>query len=214
MPGLSAVNEVTCQSRVSNMAGINASPERAERSLTSLCGKGIGSVVWHLRKWRLQEATSFVRVTWLVQVWKGTDSTQAPGGGHGNPLQYSCLENPKNRGAWQTAVHEVAKSRLRPERLSTHARTHLDANPSCSFTSHCSQWSFRSLHRKPGLSRVTGRGSLSTHGLTSSQTLASWGTLQNYFCFLSLHARSLKHLGCLHLIWEPSECFLPLSNSR
>ena len=37
-----------------------------------------------------------------------------------------------------------------------HAHTHLDANPSCSFTSHCSQWSFRSLHRKPGLSRVTG----------------------------------------------------------
>ena len=27
------------------------------------------------------------------------------GGGHGNPLQYSCLENPKNRGAWQATVH-------------------------------------------------------------------------------------------------------------
>ena len=31
-------------------------------------------------------------------------------GGHGNPLQYSCLENPMNRGAWWPAVHEVAKS--------------------------------------------------------------------------------------------------------
>ena len=34
-----------------------------------------------------------------------------PGGGHGNPLQYSCLENPKNRGFWQATVHGVTKSR-------------------------------------------------------------------------------------------------------
>ena len=32
------------------------------------------------------------------------------GGGHGNPLQYSCLENPMNRGACQATVHGVAKS--------------------------------------------------------------------------------------------------------
>ena len=31
-------------------------------------------------------------------------------GGHGNPLQYSCLENPMDRGAWQNTVHGVAKS--------------------------------------------------------------------------------------------------------
>ena len=36
---------------------------------------------------------------------------RSPGGGHGNPLQYSCLENPMDRGAWQAAVHGVAKSR-------------------------------------------------------------------------------------------------------
>ena len=33
-----------------------------------------------------------------------------PGGGHGNPLQYSCLENPMDRGAWWAAAHGVAKS--------------------------------------------------------------------------------------------------------
>ena len=33
-----------------------------------------------------------------------------PGGAHGNPLQYSCLENPMNRGAWQITVHRVTKS--------------------------------------------------------------------------------------------------------
>ena len=31
-------------------------------------------------------------------------------GGHGNPLQYSCLENPMDRGAWRATVHRVAKS--------------------------------------------------------------------------------------------------------
>ena len=36
---------------------------------------------------------------------------RAPGEGNGNPLQYSCLENPIDRGAWQTTVHEVTKVR-------------------------------------------------------------------------------------------------------
>ena len=31
-------------------------------------------------------------------------------GGHGNPLQYSCLENPMDRGAWRAMVHSVAES--------------------------------------------------------------------------------------------------------
>jgi len=33
---------------------------------------------------------------------------RSPGGGHGYPLQYSCLENPMDRGAWKAAVHRVA----------------------------------------------------------------------------------------------------------
>ena len=37
-------------------------------------------------------------------------SERSPGGGHGNPLQYSCLENPMDRGAGQATVHGVAKS--------------------------------------------------------------------------------------------------------
>ena len=37
-------------------------------------------------------------------------SGRSPEGGHGNPLQYSCLENPMDRGAWQATVHGVAKS--------------------------------------------------------------------------------------------------------
>ena len=34
---------------------------------------------------------------------------RASGGGHGNPLQYSCLENPRDRGAWWAAVYGVAQ---------------------------------------------------------------------------------------------------------
>ena len=37
----------------------------------------------------------------------------SPGGGHGNPFQYSCLENPLDRGTWQATVHRVAKNRTR-----------------------------------------------------------------------------------------------------
>ena len=63
---------------------------------------------------------------WIAQQYRGSDNKEFtcnagdlgsipgwgrfPGGGHGNPLQYSCLENPMNRGAWQATVHGLAKS--------------------------------------------------------------------------------------------------------
>ena len=43
---------------------------------------------------------------------------RSPGGGHGNPLQYSCLESSMDRGDWQATVHGVAKSW---RQLNTHA---------------------------------------------------------------------------------------------
>jgi len=46
-------------------------------------------------------------------------SERSPEGGHGNPLQYSCLENPMDRGAWQATVHRVAKSQTWLEWFST-----------------------------------------------------------------------------------------------
>ena len=52
---------------------------------------------------------------------------RAPGGGHGNPLQYSCLENPMDRGVWQAIVHGVTKRRRWLKRFST-AHTHTSSS--------------------------------------------------------------------------------------
>ena len=48
-------------------------------------------------------------------------SGRSPGEGNGNPLQYSCLENPMDRGVWRATVHRVAKSRTGRKQLSMHA---------------------------------------------------------------------------------------------
>ena len=49
------------------------------------------------------------------------ESGRTPGGGHGNPLQYSCLENPVDREAWRATVHRVTKSQTRLKQLSMQA---------------------------------------------------------------------------------------------
>ena len=48
---------------------------------------------------------------------------RSPGEGNGKPFQHSCLENPKDRGAWWAMVHRVAKSWTQLKQLSTHACT-------------------------------------------------------------------------------------------
>ena len=48
-------------------------------------------------------------------------SGRSPGGGHGNPFQHSCLENPMDRGTWQATVHGIAKSQTQLKQLSIYA---------------------------------------------------------------------------------------------
>ena len=47
------------------------------------------------------------------------ESGRVPGGGHGIPLQYSCLENPMDRGAWEATIHGGLKESDMTEQLST-----------------------------------------------------------------------------------------------
>ena len=60
---------------------------------------------------------------------------RSPGGGNSNPMQYSCLVNPMDRGAWQATVHGVTKTQTRLKWLSTHTHKHTDTHTHtcCSF---------------------------------------------------------------------------------
>ena len=49
---------------------------------------------------------------------------RSPGGGHGNSHQYSCLENPMDRGAWWAMVHKVSKSQIGLKQFSTHGENY------------------------------------------------------------------------------------------
>ena len=52
-----------------------------------------------------------------------TELGRSPGEGNGNPLQYSCLENPMDRGAWRAMLHLVTKRQTQLKRLSMRAST-------------------------------------------------------------------------------------------
>ena len=56
-------------------------------------------------------------------------SLSCTGEGNGNPLQCSCLENPRDGGAWWAAVYGVAQSRIRPKRLSSSSSSSLMQRP-------------------------------------------------------------------------------------
>ena len=91
---------------------------------------------WHrfFTTWTTWAALLLIYTNWASQVLlviknppaNGGDevsipgSGRSPGGGHGNLLQYSCLENPMDKGAWWAIVHRVTKSWTGLKRLSTH----------------------------------------------------------------------------------------------
>ena len=79
---------------------------------------------------------------------------RSPGGGHGNPFQYSCKENSMDRGAWWATVHRLTKIQTQLRRISMHAllawSSHSRTEPSCtcwtgSPTWPCMLWSKEAL---------------------------------------------------------------------
>ena len=100
-------------------------------------------------------------------------SGRYPGGECGNPLQYSCLENPMDMGAWQATVHGVTKSRTRLKRLST-------GGQSASQTVKCDDkhlWSGEKVGSTWEINRRQPAGVHWADGQTSSEPTASMWSL-------------------------------------
>ena len=59
-------------------------------------------------------------------------SGRSHGEGHGNPLQYSCLENPMDRGVWQAIAHRITQIQTQVKQLSmSHTHTRITESPCC-----------------------------------------------------------------------------------
>ena len=101
------------------------------------------SLVTHVKGefWSLLIVLSWVSLLWITTlsnvIWNNLTcanagelkdvssipgSGRSPGGGHGNPLQYSYVKNPMDRGVWPATVHRVAKSRTQLKQLSTYTK--------------------------------------------------------------------------------------------
>ena len=73
-------------------------------------------------------------------------SERSPGGGSSNPVQYSCLENPKDREAWQATAHEVAKTEHVCARTCMHTDRQTDRHTHTHTHTHtCWKWKWRFL---------------------------------------------------------------------
>ena len=108
----------------------------AQQSESALCTHiaplfGFPSHLGHHRALgSLSYTTSSHQLSILYIVNAGDSSSipgwgRSPGEGNGNPLQYSCLGNPKDRGVWQATVHGVSESRTR---LRAHAHQCISVN--------------------------------------------------------------------------------------
>ena len=117
---------------------------------------------------------------------------RSPGGGNGNPLQCSCLENPRDRGAWWAAIYGVAQSRTRLKRLSSSSSNDIGwgfpagtgvKNPSASAGDTGDAGSIPGSGRSPGggngnplqyscLENPVDKGAwwVTVHGVTKNQT--------------------------------------------
>ena len=100
-PGSSAGKESACNAGdPGSVPGLGRSPGEGMDTHSSILG-----LPWWLR-WERIACNS-------GDLGSIPGSGRSPGGGHGNPLQYSCLENPTDSRAWRATVYGVTKSRTR-----------------------------------------------------------------------------------------------------
>ena len=91
----------------------------SQKSQTRLRDYTTATIVFTGLPWWLSSKEFSCSVGAAGDVGSIPGSGGSPGGRHSNSLQYSCLENPMNRGAWQAIVHKVTKSQAQLKRLST-----------------------------------------------------------------------------------------------
>ena len=116
---------------------------------------------------------------------------RSPRGGHGNPLQYSCLENPMDRGAWQATVHRVTKSQTQLKRLSSSSSSSIQCFPGSSAgkESTCNAGDPSSI---PGSGRSPGEG-------IGSPLQYSWASL---VAWTVKHPTAMQETWVRSLSWE------------
>ena len=121
---------------------------------------------------------------------------RSPGGRHGSPLQYSCLEYPTDRGAWQAAVHGVTKSQTWLKRLSTHGLVSYQEKQQRVMTlattliKRVTSWAWGQVHRK--VSHVNGcRRSRRWSGRECAETSRT----------VPLSGLTTPWEGTLHILW-------------
>ena len=78
-------------------------------------------------------------------------SGRSPGGGHGNSLQHSCLENPMDRGAWWATIHRVTKSQTQLKWLRTHGRNENLLYSTRNATEHSDDLTGKEIQKKEGI---------------------------------------------------------------
>ena len=140
-------------------------------------------------------------------------SGRSPGGGHGNTLQSSCLEKPRDRGTWWTTVYGVAKSQTRLKQLSTHTPLNVkvkrsEGRQSCSQNVTC-QWSYRSLGWT--VAKIKKKKRMKECTLVKNRMWSHW---LPFICLKSLWTQWLCHKKELFFCDEEEKVLIKITTSH
>ena len=133
------------------------------------------------------------------------------GEGNGTPLQYSCLENPMDRGAWEVAVHGVTESRTRLSNFTFTFHFHALEKE---MATHCSVLAWRI----PGIGEPGGLPFMGSHRVWNdwSDLAAAAATVTKDYKLDGLQPQKciivFEVTRSCPTLWDPKDCSLPGSN--